>query len=165
MQELLRLRDEGKLDSIQSLWFRKTKDEEELYDCMSDPHEVNNLVKDTAYNEKLKELRTEMDRWLKNIGDIPNLPEKELIAQLWNGAKTQPITSAPNITSSNNKITLECATDGASIGYKIIDKDGTTPKVWSVYQKPFNILKGSKVIAQAYRIGFVPSEIVESSTE
>jgi arylsulfatase A-like enzyme len=165
MQELLRLRDEGTLDSIQALWFREHKDLEELYDCTTDPYELDNLAQDPAYSEKMEELRTEMDRWLKEIGDFPNLPDKELIAQLWNGAKTQPITSAPNITSSNNKITLECATDGASIGYKIIDKDGTTPKVWSVYQKPFNILKGSKVIAQAYRIGFVPSEIVESSTE
>ncbi|MEQ8216944.1 MAG: sulfatase [Arenibacter sp.] len=165
MQELLRLRDEGTLDSIQALWFREHKDLEELYDCTTDPYELDNLAQDPAYSEKMEELRTEMDRWLKKIGDVPNLPEKELIAQLWNGAKTQPITSAPNITSSNNKITLEYATDGASIGYKIIDKDGTTPKVWSVYQKPFNILKGSKVIAQAYRIGFVPSEIVESSTE
>jgi arylsulfatase A-like enzyme len=165
MQELLRLRDEGNLDSIQALWFREQKDPEELYDCITDPHELHNLAQNPDYSSKMEELRAEMDRWLKEIGDVPNLPEEELIANLWNGAKTQPITSAPNITSSNNKITLECATDGASIGYKIIDKDGTTPKVWSVYQKPFEVPAGSGLIAQAYRIGFVPSEIVETRAE
>ena len=165
MQELLRLRNEGNLDSIQALWFRDHKDPEELYDCLTDPYELQNLAQNPDYSEKMEELRAEMDRWLKEIGDVPNLPEKELIAKLWNGAKTQPITSAPIIASSNNKITLECATEGASIGYKTIDKDGTTPNVWSVYQKPFEVPAGSGLIVQAYRIGFVPSEIVETRAE
>ena len=165
MQELLRMRDEGTLDSVQALWFRDHKDPEELYDCTTDPYELHNLAQNPDYSGKMEELRTEMDRWLKEIGDVPNLPEKELISQLWNGAETQPRTAEPIITSTNNKITLDCATQGASIGYKIVDKDRAATEVWTVYQKPFEIPEGSKVIAQAYRIGYVPSETVESSTE
>ncbi|WP_276167335.1 sulfatase-like hydrolase/transferase [Zobellia alginiliquefaciens] len=161
MKELLRLRDEGNLDSIQSLWFRENKDVEELYDCKTDPYEVNNLAKNPAYKEKLEELRNEMDRWLNVIGDQPNLPERELIAQLWKGEESQPITSEPEITIENNKIKPTCSTEGASLGYKVMDKDGTTPKVWEVYQEPFEIPEGSKIIAQAYRIGYKPSKVVE----
>lgn len=162
MQELLRLRDAGKLDAIQAQWFRATKDPEELYDCVADPHELNNLATDAKYAEKLKELQTEMDRWITEIGDQPNLPEKELLAQLWNGAQTQPITATPNISKQGSSVTLGCSTDGASIGYKILDKDGGTSEVWNVYQEPFDVPQGAKVIAKAHRIGFLPSEVVES---
>ena len=53
--------------------------------------------------EKLEELRAEMDRWITEIGDQPNLPEAELIEQLWKGAETQPQTAEPVITSVNGK--------------------------------------------------------------
>ncbi|MUH37544.1 DUF229 domain-containing protein [Zobellia amurskyensis] len=161
MQELLRLSDEGGLDSIQSLWFRESKQPEELYDCKTDPYEVNNLAQDPAYDKKIEKLRTEMDRWLSEIGDEPSLPERDLITKLWNGADSQPITSEPKIESKDNLITMSCSTEGASLGYKIIDKEGTKTKVWNVYQKPLKIPVGSKVVAQAYRIGYTPSKIVE----
>lgn len=161
MQELLRLRKEGKLNSIQAQWFRESKAPEELYDCKADPHELNNLANDPAYSEKLETLRTEMDRWIKDIGDQPNLPEEELIAQLWNGKKVQLVTSEPIITSSDGKISISCATEGASLGYKIVDKNGTNPKAWTVYQEPFVAPAGTRLKVQAHRIGFKPSDIVE----
>lgn len=161
MQELLRLRDEGKLDDIQLQWFRDRKPQEELYDCLVDPYELNNLADNPDYKERMKELRAEMDRWLQAIDDIPNLPERELISKLWNGEETQPVTSNPTITVSEGKIEMNCATEGASLGYKIIGNDGITPEVWSIYQTPFEIPEGATVVTQAYRIGFKPSEIVE----
>lgn len=163
MQELLRLRDEGKLDDIQAQWFRESKTPEELFDCKADPHELNNLASDPAYKEKLVELRLEMDCWVKNIGDQPNLPEMELITQLWGGATIKPTTANPIINSLDGKISITCPTEGASLGYKIIDQDGTKPKVWLVYQEPFTLPEASKLLVQAHRIGFEPSEIVENT--
>ncbi|SDM03848.1 sulfatase-like hydrolase/transferase [Kriegella aquimaris] len=161
MQQLLHLRDKGSLDSIQSLWFRDHKDPEELYDCKSDPYEVKNLAKDPDYREKLEELRTEMDRWLAAIGDRPDLQERELITRLWNGEESQPVTSEPVIDSSNDKITMSSTTEGASIGYKIIPENGKEPKVWSIYQEPFELPAETDITAQAFRIGFKPSKIVK----
>lgn len=161
MQELLQLRDEGKLDEAQLQWFRESKPKEELYDCLEDPFELNNLADNLEFREKIEELGTEMDRWLRVINDQPNLPERELIAQLWNGEETQPVTSKPVITFSDGKAEITCATEGASLGYKIIRKDGKTSEVWSVYQEPFEFPEGAYVQTQAYRIGFKPSEIVE----
>ena len=163
MQELLRLRDEGRLNALQAQWFRESKPQEELFDCFADPFELNNLANNPKYQEKMEELRAEMDRWLNEIGDRPNLPEKELIAELWNGEETKPVTSNPNIFNSDGKIAINCPTKGASLGYKIIAKKGETPESWSVYQEPFEIPDGATVMVQAYRIGFEPSEIVEGN--
>lgn len=161
MKELLQLQNEGKLNAIQSQWFRENKDTEELFDCLADPHELNNLAENPDYKEKLEELRTEMDRWLTAINDQPNLPERELITRLWNGEQTQPETSKPTVTASEGNITLSCDTKGASIGYKIVSKNGKVPKAWSIYQGPFMLPEGTKLVAQAYRIGFKPSEVVQ----
>lgn len=160
MQELLRLRDDGKLNEDQALWFRESKAPEELYDCKIDPHELNNLAEDPNYKDKLSELQSEMDRWLESIGDQPNLPERTLIDQLWAGEKTKPTTSKPLIASINGKASISCATEGASIGYKILTKC-VTPKPWAVYQAPVITPEGTKLLVQAHRIGFKPSEVVE----
>ena len=161
MQELLRLHKEGNLDSIQAQWFRSSKDPEELFDCVADPYELRNLAKNPKYAKKLKELRTEMDRWLVDIKDQPNLQESGLIKRLWDGSETQPMTSKPIIISSKGKITIRCATEGASLGYKIISKDGKSPTAWSVYKEPFEKSEGTGLLVQAYRIGFEPSEIIK----
>ncbi len=161
MQELLRMRDAGTLDSIQMQWFRKTKAPEELYDCVNDPHELHNLVNDSKYSDKLKVLQNEMDRWITEIGDQPNLPEKELLAQLWKGGETQPVTAIPNMNLQGATLTLACATEGASIGYKVIAANGEVPEAWSVYTAPVTIPEGASVMAKAHRIGFLPSQVVE----
>jgi hypothetical protein len=163
MQELLRLRESGELNDAQAQWFRESKLPEELYDCEVDPFELNNLAANPAYQEKLKELSTEMDRWLANIGDEPNLPEAELISKLWMGSGSQPTTLEPIISFTNQKIEITCATEGASIGYKIIKKDTKEPKSWQVYQKPFALEKGESLLVKAHRIGFKSSSTKKSA--
>lgn len=161
MQELLKLRDGGKLNDVQIQWFREHKPKEELFDCNSDPYELNNLADNSAYKEKLNELRVEMDGWLNNIGDNPNLKEYDLISKLWSGKKTKPVTSNPIITYENGKINMSCKTEGASLGFKIINVDGKTSESWEIYQNPIAISEGSKIKIQAHRIGFVPSKTIE----
>lgn len=160
MQELLKLHEEGKLNEIQEQWFREEKPEEELFDCSVDPHELNNLAMNPDYNPILVRLSTEMDRWIKDIGDQPNLPEADLVKQLWNGSDTQPVTAAPAIEKTDHLINIQCATDGASIGFKIIAPEGGEPKSWSVYTGPVDVPPGSTVKIICHRIGFKPSEII-----
>nr|WP_319509511.1 sulfatase [uncultured Draconibacterium sp.] len=161
MQELLRMHKEGRLDSIQEQWFRKHKPIEELFDCSVDPHELNDLAGDPAYSSKLKELSDEMDRWIAEIGDQPNLPEAELIGQLWNGAETQPKTADPVISMAEREVSISCPTKGASIGYKIVGIDGVEPMSWSVYQDAFALPEGAKLLVKAHRIGYKPSNVVK----
>jgi arylsulfatase A-like enzyme len=161
MQELIRLRNEGKLNDIQKQWFRENKPKEELFDCKADPYELINLAENPAYKDKLSELSTEMDSWLLSINDVPNLPEQTLIHQLWQGANNKPVTANPEIIQSKNKITLRCKTVGASIGYKVENIDGKFPKSWSIYHEPLSIPSDRKLIVNAHRIGFVASETLE----
>ncbi|GAA4958355.1 sulfatase-like hydrolase/transferase [Algibacter aquimarinus] len=159
MQELLRLKEAGELNDDQMQWFRTQKPKEELFDCENDPFELNNLAGNTEYQDKLNELSAEMDRWLNDIGDTPNLEEIKLVSRLWSGKDSKPKTSDPIIISKNGKVTISCETEGASIGYKIL-KEGKTPKSWMVYQNPIELAEGEKIQAQAHRIGFVPSKTI-----
>ncbi len=161
MQELLRLRDEGKLNEIQMQWFRDHKPKEELFDCKVDPFELNNIADDPAYADKLQELRAEMDKWLTEINDDPTLPEAQLIKNLWNDGDSQPITALPEISYANGKIDISCKTEGASVGYKIKTKNGAFPKTWSIYKKPFELSKDAELLVKAHRIGFKSSKVVE----
>ena len=155
MQELLRLRDAGDLDEAQAQWFRKTKAPEELYDCLNDPHELNNLAGQTEYQAKLVELRQEMDRWLANIGDQPNQPERELIANLWKNALQMPQTVRPEVSNDNGKASISCATEGASIGYRIVGENNSD---WRAYTAPLQLKNGDQLQILAHRIGYLPSD-------
>ncbi|MGW9684302.1 sulfatase-like hydrolase/transferase [Flagellimonas sp. 2504JD1-5] len=159
MKELLRMRDQGQLNETQMLWFRESKPKEELYDCLNDPHEINNLAQNPEYAEKLQELSAEMDRWLAEIGDQPNLPERELIDQLWQGAEEQPMTAKPTVIQVGNEIAMECKTKGASIGYRKMGDDPDTP--WKIYAAPFKVENGTQLELVAHRIGFKPSEVIQ----
>jgi arylsulfatase A-like enzyme len=161
MQELLRLKNEGQLNEHQMQWFRERKPKEELFDCSVDPFELNNLANNPEYQDKLKELSAEMDKWLEAIGDNPDLPEGDLIKKLWNGSDTQPKTSAPTIITKNGKVTINCDTEGASIGYRISTNQGKTSKVWQIYQEPFELPLNAKLEVQSHRIGFKPSKILK----
>lgn len=160
MQELLRMRDAGTLNPVQALWFRDSKPNEELFDCKNDPYEVNNIADLPEYKEKLVELRLEMDRWIEQTGEQPNLPERELIAQLWDGATTQPRTADPIVKIDNDIVSISCDTKGASIGYKIITKGAPEPLSWSIYTQPFNVPNHASVKIQAHRLGYKHSKLI-----
>ncbi|MEN2283400.1 sulfatase [Algoriphagus sp. SE2] len=163
MQELLRLKEAGELNEYQAQWFRDSKPKEELFDCELDPYELNNLADDPAYQDKLKELSQEMDRWLNEIGDDPNLPERELIQRLWDGADSKPTTADPKITITGDKVEIESATEGASIGYKLVNRDGKQSAAWMIYQGPIDVKEADSIWVQADRIGYKPSQIIKQN--
>ncbi|MBR9908834.1 MAG: sulfatase-like hydrolase/transferase [Gammaproteobacteria bacterium] len=153
MQELLRLRDKGQLNELQMQWFSETKPREELFDTIKDPHELHNLATDSEYADKLKELSAEMDRWLANIGDTPNLPERKLIDTLWQGAASQPQTTPPRVSFANGLVTMTSDTSGASIGYQIVGHE-QEPKTWNLYQGPVAVPQGTELKVIAHRLGY-----------
>ncbi|GAB4187423.1 MAG: sulfatase-like hydrolase/transferase [Thermoflexibacter sp.] len=164
MKELLRLKDEGKLNERQMRWFRPTKPVEELYDVENDPDEFNNLVDNPFYKNKLEELRKAHLDWQAKYGDKGFIPEKELVAQMLPNGK-QPITQEPKIITKGDKVKITCATIGASIVYKIENQQAEIRKIdsryigrWQVYTQPLKVKKGDKVFAIATRIGFKQSE-------
>ena len=161
MQELLKLRDNEQLNEAQAQWFRASKDEEELFDTLYDPHELVNLAKDPIHAEKLFELRNELDEWVRLVGDKGLMSEGELIVSMWPGG-IQPITSTPVATKRRNnlEITLRSGTDGASIGYQILEEGESVNEAWTIYKEPVTINDTQRLAAVAHRLGFAPSEII-----
>jgi uncharacterized sulfatase len=159
MQEWRRLHAEGKLTGAQKLFFRHPKPAEELYDLVTDPHEVNNLAESRDQQAVLKRMRTMLEKWIKDTGDLGGVPEDELIERMWPGGK-QPATARPVIETggaADGKLTVKitCATPGASVGYRL-----GSDRRWLIYTEPIRVGVGAEVRSKAIRIGYKPSEEV-----
>lgn len=164
MQELLRLNRAGMLNEAQAQWFRTEKQGEELFDLSVDPHELNNLATDPQLQSKLLELRNEMDRWMEEIDDQGLTPEPELIASLWPNLQ-QPVTATPQAQRRYGRVELSSATEGAQIGYQLLEADEQFGSRWQIYTEPVSVPDNLRLVAIAHRIGFRPSSTVEVVTE
>jgi N-sulfoglucosamine sulfohydrolase len=155
MVEILRLRDAGQLNSQQMHWFKPNKPIEELYDTEKDPYQFINLADNTAYKNKLEELRNQHHLWLKKYGDMGEIPEREMLNKMWNGQNKPPKTEKPQVDLKNNEITISCKTLGALIAFRI---KGETS--WMPYTGKIKMKLGDKIEVVARRIGYEASEIV-----
>jgi arylsulfatase A-like enzyme len=69
-----RLRDTDSLSPAQRNCFVQPRPEEELYDIVSDPYEMENLASDPEYSPVLEELRQALKQWQIDTGDkIPKI--------------------------------------------------------------------------------------------
>jgi len=162
MRDILRLRDAGKLNAIQSRWFEPKGTDEEFYDVKNDPYQLHDLSKNPQYAGKMERFRKVFKEWQQQVTDLGGIQEKKLVAQMWNGKQSPPVTTDPLIFVSNLKVGIAVETSGASVAYKIIGKDGVVPDRWEVYKGPFAIQQGDKIQAKAQRIGYIASASVSN---
>jgi N-sulfoglucosamine sulfohydrolase len=163
MQELLRLHAEGKLEGPQKLWLADTRPPEELYDCETDPWQVNNLAYDPAYKDILKRMSTRLDRWISKTKDMGSIAETEMVNNMWPGG-VQPVTAEPVFLIYSNEypgmVSLYCATQGASIAYST---DSTDNASWKLYTGPIRPGRGRTLLrAKAIRYGYKESKEASS---
>ena len=183
MNDILKYKEEGKLTPEQMNWF-KSKPLEELYHVKSDPYEFKNLGNDILYADKLTELRLALKTWIAEVGDKAEVPEKEMIKQMWNGQDSVPHTEKAIVSVNGKIITLSCVTEGASIGYQLLregekvttemheiktwdfgsvygNRNGTkvpAPQTWKVYNgEKIQMQKGDRLIVNSMRIGYKPA--------
>ncbi|WP_336516018.1 sulfatase-like hydrolase/transferase [Pollutibacter soli] len=157
MKELLAMKEKGTLDSIQIKWFVQTKPKEELYDLSVDPWELDNLASKTSGYPVLARMRKAMDDWLNLAKDQAEIPEKEMIKKMWNGQDSIPVTTDVSFQRDGRKVSLVSTTEGASIGYKIMQANVPEPTSWKVYTTPLVLSSGQKIKAVAQRIGYKKS--------
>ena len=155
MRVILKLKDEGKLNAQQMIWFRETKPREELYDCEADPLQFKNLVEDPRYRTKLAELREAYDHWTDSVGDLSSIPELEMVKRWWNGEAAPPKTGTPKIEHRGLTFALSSDTQGASVAYKFKWGDP-----WMIYTTPLQVSGQYSIYAEAQRIGYARSEMV-----
>ena len=155
------MRDEGTLDEIESLWFRSSKPEEELFDCLSDPEELNNLAGDPQYADILSEMRAECDRWIKEVDDKGFMDEHEMVKQFWPG-KIQPVTKDPSLHEEAEQI-IALSTDeaGSYLGYQLLVEGDTLSSHWEIYTGPVKLTDHQELYAIAHRKGYLPSQVVK----
>jgi arylsulfatase A-like enzyme len=189
MKEIIEMRDAGTIKNpYLKDWFKTPKPQEELYYTAKDPDEVHNLANEKSYFVKKAELKKVLFQWLDQIGDLCEIPEKEMVLERWwDGKGEAPKTGQPIIERSKDGVTLSCDTEGASIGYRIFNgtikdtlvtrkiktwdffylmpQEGKTsinvPKPWEVYKGgiiPLN--KGQIIQVNTHRIGYTPSEVI-----
>ncbi len=164
MQELYRLRDQAELTQVQQLWFAKTRPKEQLFDVLADPHEVNDLAEAPEFQDKLKELRNVNEQFVEAIKDKGLISERALLEDIWPG-KRQPVTVDPTWEINNEKLSITCATPGASIGFQVSGNPEEWPDAWEIYGAPIQIRDGVHVRIKADRLGYQPSNVVDISLD
>ncbi|MFG6686069.1 sulfatase-like hydrolase/transferase [Mariniflexile sp. HNIBRBA6329] len=164
MEEMIQLRNQNKLNDVQSTWF-KTKEADELFDIKKDPHRLHNLANNPEFAKIRKRMRATLLEFRDTHIDYGMMPEAQLINQMWPNFE-QPTTDVVTLsaveTSKGDKITLSTKTNGASIAYIISDNPNETLDFnsgWKLYTKPFSVEKGKTVYTMAQRIGYKESEI------
>lgn len=164
MQELYRLRDESQLTDEQRIWFAEKRPKEQLFDVVADPHELNDLANSSEFQHKLEELRGANDQFVQTIDDQGLIPEVALLEKIWPDKK-QPITADPTWEFREGKLSVNCTTKGASIGFQKSDNSDKWPISWKIYSAPLPVSKGTFIRVKADRIGYRPSNTVDISLD
>ncbi len=166
MNQLLVLNDAGKLSGPTAYWFRTTKAPEEFYDCATDPYNLNNLIENPNYATKIAELRQALKKYTKNTKDYSDIPEAQMLEQMWPGG-IQPQTTKPELRIKADKISIVCKTKGASIAYLLSDKklEPNLDSGWLLYHNEINTQGAKYLYVMANRIGFADSEIISKELQ
>ena len=72
-----KLHREGRLDATQRRMF-EPKPQEELYDTLKDPHQLNNLAGQPQFQEVLVRMRSKCETWILEIRDTGFIPELDM---------------------------------------------------------------------------------------
>ncbi|MGF1449985.1 MAG: sulfatase-like hydrolase/transferase [Opitutales bacterium] len=180
LREIWKRYAEGTLEQSQQWFARQTRPPEELYDVQADPWEMHNLAEDPAHAETLQRLRTECERWLKDVGDLGDIDEAHL-KRCWYPDDEMPTTATPLLVKlgdippeviaageqvltpgsehaldSPALVCLHCATQGASIAYTFDTGEADDPQThWKLYHAPLRLPQGPHTLrARAIRIGY-----------
>lgn len=147
---------------------------EELYDVIDDPHETRNLADDPAHEATKHRLRSALQEWRDEYGDLGTVPEHELI-ETWRPGGVSPKTAAPVVESESGAFVATVATEGASIAWTLdppgpvgdlsdIERASGSPvpdgRRWHLYTEPVVIGESESAWFGAWRLGYEPSDHV-----
>jgi len=172
LEEMWRLYLAGELAGPQLLMFQRNRPAEELYDTQVDPFEIHNLAGEPSHGAELERLRAALDAWRREVGDLGEEPEAEMVRRWYPGGE-QPETAPPLFIPICGEspgqaaapqggrfkapmlLQLHCATQGASIAYTL--EPGDAPR-WLLCTEPLRLPVGTTAVrARAIRIGYKES--------
>lgn len=159
MKEMRRLNKEGKLTGAQTIFFLPEKPEEELYDCLNDPHEIRNLAGSPEHRERLVKMRGILEQWMKDTKDLGLIPEEELNERMRPGGQWAT-TAEPKLSPPGGAyqppitVAISCPTEGASIAWTTDEGAGAH---WNLYSEPIRFDHTVTIRARAIRLGYKES--------
>jgi len=166
MQEMRRLNKAGELVGPQKLYFLPEKPEEELYDTVADPHEINNLAEKPEYRQRLFVMRKILAEHMEQTKDLGLVPEEELNERMRPGGKwattDKPVVAkAASNADGSIAVELNCPTAGASITYATGEKGESA---WKLYAGAIRVPKGKALRSKACRLGYKDSPLAYFAT-
>jgi N-sulfoglucosamine sulfohydrolase len=75
MKDMKAYYEEGKMNEVQAFIWSEERAAEELYDLENDPHEINNLAKDPAFEKDLIRHQKLLEKWIADTDDKGQYPE------------------------------------------------------------------------------------------
>ncbi len=166
MQEINQAIAQGTLAAEQWQFSAPAKPIEEFYDTQTDPFEIHNLASEPRYLAHMSQMRTALEAWIAMCDDPLDMPEDELVrTRVYPPDGKQPTTAAPvgrlePASNGHSRLVITCATEGASIGFRVQPENGNRRASWTIYNGPADVPAGSTIEIIAHRIGFEPSRRV-----
>ena len=141
--------DSGELNEAQRSWYLPTG-EEQLFDLLLDPYELQNLSNDLEFAGVRQRLADQLASHFEEIGDMSELSEQDMVARM-HPAGDSEVTATPVLDLADGLITVD--TPGASIGYSV------NGGPWHNYTGRVTLLPGDRVAVKAVRYGWRESEV------
>ena len=116
--EFYKLADSGKASPAQDQYLSKTRPPEELYDCVKDPLNLNNLAYSLEHEATVMAMRERLQRHLLETRDLGLVPELEL----WRHAKSMPPMQWKSTEQFNPEAVLAAAELVGADDYEAIEK-------------------------------------------
>lgn len=165
MQDLNRAIEQGTLGPDQWQFTAQAKPLEEFYDTHADPFNIHNLASDPQHLARISQMRTALDAWIEQCNDPLDMPEDDLVrTRVYPLNGQQPTTASPKVqiepvTGEKVKLTINCATNGASIAFRIKNANqGQSPRdSWTIYDGPVEARDTDIIELVTHRIGYKPS--------
>ncbi len=156
MRNMLDLYKAGKLNDVQSQWFVPADGDEQLYDYIADPHNVNNLADDPEYKKELKRMRKAYSReWITAYNKQWVEWEEDQFKEMMRPGGVKSKCHTPKYLVEDGVLSITNLDPSVSAVYKT-----PTDRQWQLYTSPVKIKDGVKVQIQFCRIGFSNSNIV-----
>lgn len=166
MQSLWQGLKDHELNATQAFYFQSPRPNEELYDVINDPWEINNLSADPNYKKQLTTMRNALDNWLLQANDHSSQPELAMIAKMW-PTYQQPTTTTPKaelVNCNNSKcLKLSNSEENPSISYRYVNNG--VADVWQIYTQPIPLNSSLKIDIKAIRYGYKESTVEQYNYE
>lgn len=167
MQNMLECYKSGSLNAVQKRWFETPAAAEELYDCVNDPHQINNLASCSENRQVLNRMRKAYQQeWIKSYNkQWVSYTEDDFIKQMWpEGHK--PKVPLLNLKQKNGYVIVTSSLTTNSVSYQIngVGMDGKKNH-WMLYHQPIKIDPGDVVTMRGERLGYEPSELIRFTAQ